>query len=463
VIINAPVQIVSTVFIGIVLLLWLNRHSEVAYVLFINAGVFKAAPALTWLQAQPYFDLTAGLAILCLTGPISRIVMGRLKLKRPPEFLIIGYLMVAAAAVVSFLYTAGPIYGAAKLLRFITFSSIALWAPWLILDGPRRWRSLCIAWVVFASVVIINSLSGDVVASTRFREAFESSGYLAVATCSAQALIICGIYIGELRGKLLYQAALAFCGVLFSVGIFVSGSRTGPLAFLLMAALVGPWLLRERRLSARRAHGSLTSTIAAAVLLVGAMAWIGAHNDDMFALFVDRTELLYVSGGEDEYTRITYAMAGLKIIATNPFGVGIGGFGATVLGWDAPRAGFVHNIVIEIGSELGWMGLSGFITLCVGAFVPFVRRLRRGAVGGMSFCAASLFLYSFLVWQFNGDFNDARALWGWLGILVVVNVNSACWGGVKRRGALVLSFGHARGLNARVEAHHGSAPDRGVR
>lgn len=55
---------------------------------------------------------------------------------------------------------------------------------------------------------------------------------------------------------------------------------------------------------------------------------------------------------------------GDAIVPSGLIGLGIGGFGMYYFHYDANRGWFPHNILLEVGSELGLVGLAAFVLLC---------------------------------------------------------------------------------------------------
>ncbi len=189
-----------------------------------------------------------------------------------------------------------------------------------------------------------------------------------------------------LGARVLLTAASAF----LMMTLAKTGSRGGFVAFLAVAAYL---LLRFRGISGAKR--------AAAVALL-AILLVGTANSSYFERI---STLLHPSRdynwtGGSEVGRMEIWKRGIGYMLSHPvFGVGAKSF-AVAEGQLAPEArvqrygrGFkwsaAHNAFIEIGAELGVLGLILFVTLLVSAF-GLLSRIRRRATGEAPFLAQAL-------------------------------------------------------------------------
>ena len=81
-------------------------------------------------------------------------------------------------------------------------------------------------------------------------------------------------------------------------------------------------------------------------------------------------------------------------------GVGTGGYASIA----TTGALYPHNIVLEIGSELGILGLLAFAAFVISVIVRLLRLIARGGESaGWSGLLLTLFVFSLVNAQFSGD------------------------------------------------------------
>jgi len=94
-------------------------------------------------------------------------------------------------------------------------------------------------------------------------------------------------------------------------------------------------------------------------------------------------------------------------------GVGTGGYASIA----TTGALYPHNIVLEIGSELGILGLLAFAAFVISVIVRLLGLLARGGESaGWSGLLLTLFMFSLVNAQFSGDVPYNSGLWLWGGI-----------------------------------------------
>jgi len=94
-------------------------------------------------------------------------------------------------------------------------------------------------------------------------------------------------------------------------------------------------------------------------------------------------------------------------------GVGTGGYASIA----TTGALYPHNIVLEIGSELGILGLLAFAAFVISVVVRLLRLIARGGESaGWSGLLLTLFVFSLVNAQFSGDVPYNSGLWLWGGL-----------------------------------------------
>jgi O-antigen ligase len=158
---------------------------------------------------------------------------------------------------------------------------------------------------------------------------------------------------------------------IIAVAVATTFSRGGLIA--LAVALV--WMMMRRAVS-----GKLVCSALAAVSAAGFAIAMAAEPLVSKAL----SEKTYIAG-ENIDTRLLRWQAAARMLADAPlFGVGPGGFREhyAAVSWLAEMAeptAVAHNMSLEVGAELGILGLIVFIAMIVTAFVSSENALRQGA------------------------------------------------------------------------------------
>jgi O-antigen ligase len=94
-------------------------------------------------------------------------------------------------------------------------------------------------------------------------------------------------------------------------------------------------------------------------------------------------------------------------------GIGTGGYAAI----STTGAIYPHNIVLEVGTELGVLGLLALAAFVLSVVVRLLRLLRGGGeTAGWAGLLLTLFVFALVNAQFSGDVPYNSGLWLWGGI-----------------------------------------------
>lgn len=235
-------------------------------------------------------------------------------------------------------YASGALESFFGLCRMLLIVSILVG---LSMDGREyAFRKACI-WTVLimAILMLLNEGSGRINVSMTY-----DPNDIALLFVVYLPIVVNEIVLG---GKWMRIISLSACACAI-MAIALTGSRGG------IISLAGIGL--HAILLAKKRRWILIPALALAALIVSATA------DDMlwerFGSLQDKTDYNFEAGGG----RMTIWKEGLHIMITNPFlGVGIGQFsvGLGMLGNGAWKA--AHNSFVQIGTELGLIGLGAFI------------------------------------------------------------------------------------------------------
>lgn len=191
----------------------------------------------------------------------------------------------------------------------------------------------------------------------------------------------------------------------FLYGAYMSGSRGGLLA-LVLVVMVGGWPLLRRTTHRMRVNTGLVIFPIAMLAPFLDWSWVGAMRD---RFFVQTFQEGYDSGRTDILERA------LELFDEHLWiGTGIDGFFA--LQGYATNFQYPHNLVAASAAEGGLIGL----LLVVGALLAglvAIRSLRPLSSDALGFALAALFML--VASMFSGDYYDSRFLWFFLGLAVI--------------------------------------------
>lgn len=337
------------------------------YVFFVVGRLQEVITPLA--SVRPILVLAVlAIALACLLPPVS--VRAFLK---PTE--VRG---VVALFLLAFMFIPMSVWPGGSL-RFLveSYSKTVLFFFLLVycVRSLREYRHLLLAFVGAAAMLCVAVCLSKIGARAQVTATYDPNDLAFVIVCM---LPVTAALVFVSRGLL----RLALCGVvaLSLLTVTLTQSRGG----FVTLAIAGPLtLLKARSRSAFLTTGLLVAALAFVVVLAPRGYW-----DRMGTIVgVGNASVDQYSAGGLSTARWEIWKAGLSIVLSNPvFGVGIGNFaiaeGATKLTgrWNAP-----HNAFLQLGAELGLVGLTFFVFLLYRgvrncrAVVRLVRGDPRGA------------------------------------------------------------------------------------
>jgi O-antigen ligase len=414
----------TTLLYAILILLGLFslKFPEIAFVLFLNAGMYKGDPRL---ELPNFLDLTVYFGLVCILAMIVNLILRRIKFSLPPNRLLIPYLGMAVMATVGMTYTPGPLYGEDKLLRFLTLTTFALFGPWFLLQSEKSIRRFLVLFAVLSS-----AMSVDVLFEFRFLPGRQSgfgsafgSSYLGLGSVAGEGVLILAFYLLPVALSRLRKALVVAAIGLGVFGVFVAGAKSPPLALactvlavaIFYSAKVAARQFHRRRIP--RPHVVLLRELGALAGLIGLI--VIEFHEYLLTFFVRSSDFL-ADPTDTQWDRVEFYHQALDSILRFPsglIGLGFGGFGKHYYGFDAPRGYFPHNLLLEVGSELGIIGLVCFVLMLYWAFAGVIRNL-NAQLEKRYFLGVTLIILLFYMnvyFSFHGDINDARVIFTWVG------------------------------------------------
>lgn len=416
---------IFTLLIFPVALYVLIKYPEIPFALFVNAGIYKAD---TRLHLPEFLDLTVLFGIIAIIGIAIGISRKQIKFFYLPKKLLLPYLVIAILSVISLTYTLAPIYGTLKLLKFLTITSFAMFGPLFLFQNEHSIKRFFITYVFIEIIIVFDVIfSGNLhTYKSGFTEAFGSSGYLGLGMFSGEVFLILSFYFFlNIKTKAL---KLFIIGLLVS-SLFltlVSGARGSILALaivfvmiflcLLVRFLKGELSLHSRGNVSRRNRKILFGFI----IILCIVGFTTSYFHEYFSMLQARIDIT-LSGESDPVRTYQYHKAS-EVLLSFPSvvtGLGIGGFSMFAHGYDRKRGAFVHNIFLDIGAELGVVGLISFSLLIYWGFATAFRTLKKTKDAqyfiGITLILLSLFMLVYA--SVHGNINNCRSLLLWIGLI----------------------------------------------
>ncbi|HTV59527.1 MAG TPA: O-antigen ligase family protein [Verrucomicrobiae bacterium] len=390
------VKAFCAIVVGIGLLLLLMHYAEAALALFFLVGLVKGDPSLA---AAPV-DLTVLTATILAMTVVWKLLTSERVTTLPREYFL--YLPLLAMMVISLSYTPNFSAGLEKVLRFICLTGIGIVAPFILIDSAAKMRRCLYVLVIGGIALAFNSLTmlGD---SQRFVAPSGLNTELGAA--SAVALIILwGLAFPRLSFgyRLLFYPIL---GVLV-VALLGSGGRFANVSTAL-CVVIGALMCR-RLLKDLAVLGGIALISLPLVLIPSASyQYLESLRHPTMAMGT-RNDLMWL---------------GLKVFLAHPLlGVGVDGF--RFVSPNPITYNFPHNLILELGAEMGVIAALSFVLIAFSSFREAIRQLliADGFDAELTRTVFLLLIYATLDSMISGDMNDLRFTWFVLGLPFVLRI-----------------------------------------
>jgi hypothetical protein len=413
---SSPVKFTLVAVVTLLFAFLTIKYPEALFALFLTAGLYKGDPSLE----LPFIDLTILVALLLVAGIVFGVISKRITLTTPPLKMLAPFLVICCLSAISLAYTMAPIYGAAKLSRFVTLTSLAFFAPLYVFQERARFRNFLIAYVSVTIAQLFNIFhKGWLNPSVMDVNSYE---YLIVGYCLGVAFLMTFMYLflidNSLPRRILYVGFV--CPVII-YGLMITGAR-GPFLSLIVTFAVIPILSKQPHAESGRLR-----FWAFRALIVGAI-FIGFEYQ-FFARMTSRLMELEGGGGASALERVYMAKAALQALFTMPYfltGLGAGGFSVYYTGMDSVNGEYPHNMFLELATDIGVAGLVAGILLTVWSFKKAALAVKKmtGTDYYIAVCAGSILLFTFLNSLKSGDLNDNRLFFAMAGFVFYLDGKS---------------------------------------
>jgi O-antigen ligase len=403
------------VLVAAIAAVMLVRHPPVLLAAFGFVLTFKALDVVARLPVDPTFALGALLVGVCA----YRLRNGRVRMP-PPLIFIAPLAVITLALAIGLGWTPEPSYGHTKVLKFVTVTLLAAFAPFFVIENRRDLLKL--GWSIAAGalvVAILAPLVNPTVAAgitteldTMGRYSFGGQIYPARFLCNGAIVLFLSLNFITSRWRVLFPA-VGVGVVVIAVGF---GSR-GPIAAFVMTIAVIAVLAT---IESRRLRGIWVGMAVVLAAVAAAVQVPGVASQRLTEVATNPANALR---NDPRYPLYQEAVSLTKAFPLK--GVGTGGFElyGNQLSPRGQTLDFPHNVFLELSSELGLVPplvlLAGFIAL----FVRLIGRIREWhglPESQIVVLVLALSLYNLLASQFSGDINDNRALWMFFGVAALI-------------------------------------------
>jgi O-antigen ligase len=383
---------------------------ESLLVFFLVVGPFKATEVGARFALLSAGGFEVDLTVLAAVGLLAAICVSLWR-RRDEPFGVSApaffFLALAAILAVGVLVSPDPESGLEKTIEFQTLSALAFAAPLAIV----RTRAS-----VYRTLVLLVTVS--VVVAYSAGEAERSSSVLVLpgADNQIQVALLLGLGLVSIVGYL-WPASAGWArlvwlapAALLLVKLVGAGGRSA-LAGTLLASAVALALLIRAGGRDRLAALALVGVLAA----LAPAAWVTSNPEVKDRYLVTIDDLRHGAGlAADGADRAELAGAAVSLFSENPLGAGTGAYPART-GYDWP-----HNIVLEVASELGLLGVGALAGLLGGIAIVLWRTTRRADLRLEAIGAASLVVLPLTVAFASFDLNGNRVLWWACGFALAV-------------------------------------------
>jgi O-antigen ligase len=385
------------------------------FALFLFAGYYKADPRLAFIQT--HLDLTLLFMILSFLVFFHRLLRKPFAQKIPAGFIKVAalFLLLASCFLGGLLISQSTGYGLDKTLRFIVLTGWAFFGTAFLITDFQSLRRFSWAVVIIATVMAIDALLNyPGVGKVAFVSAL-GSNYIALARAGGFGLLTTLAFLLLTEQRSLVRLSLWILAVLQFWAALIAGAR-GPVLALILTFLV--FFMLSVRGFAELKIDQFAWKLGIVAIIVAIIA--GIVGQELFPTLAFRTQVFITDLGDSAKMRLNLYEEAIKLWTSSPiWGVGTGGFAIAVTGSAFIRE-YPHNIVLELGAEIGLVGVLVFIAMMYMAFrigLAIVRNSSGLMRVTIRYLLVSVY-FALLNAMVSGDINDNRILFTWLSLNV---------------------------------------------
>jgi O-antigen ligase len=371
--------------VGLLASILLIRYPEIGLGLFFLIGLVKGDPSLSSIPV----DLTVLVAIAVQAAVLYRVFIKQQGIKLPAEYFF--YVPLLAMMILSLTYTPDLAGGLDKTLRFVCLTSLGILAPFVLFDEARKINRFFAVLILGGLAIAANSLK---MLGGEERMASPSGLNTELGAASAVALIlIWGLVFPRLSlpKRILFYPVLGLLGV----ALIGSGGRFANVSAA-VCLFIGALLCRKLFWD---------------VLIAGALGFAALPF-----IWIPQASLDYLASlghpSQAMGTRDDLMWLGVRMFSEHPI-LGVGTQGFRYLSPNPLTYNYPHNLILELGSEMGIIAALSFLAIAFCAFREIIRQLRDQVLSQnpLTVTVLLLLIYVFLDAMVSGDINDLRFMW----------------------------------------------------
>ncbi len=388
------------------------------FVLFLFAGNYKADPFLAHIQQK--IDLTLLFFLLSFLSFLYYWFKKRLHMTVPYIFGPISFLFFLLATILlsGTLLNGSTGYGFQKAVRFIILTGWAFIGPPLLIRDSEAFRHFAWALTIIAFIMALDALTRYFVMKQVFFLTAFGSTYIALGRDAGLGLLTSMLFLLPIVRKPIIYFFL-WIMMAFQFWAMLRAGARGPVFALIFSLLIF-FVISVHGNFLHFKIDSFAWRLSVLVLLVSIILLLVAWK--FFPTLMNRTELLWSGGGLSVMRRVDfYRMALAQWMKSPLWGIGTGQFSVAVIGIEGRL--YPHDIILELASENGIIGVLAFLSMIGLAFREgwqclHIKNVFHRIVGKYLLVVTTFALFNAMV---SGDINDNRILFTFIGMLTLSN------------------------------------------
>ena len=369
-------------------------------------GLFSYPSLFVPVQADP----VRGWSLLPVVAVAMYLLTRRRRISLPVDAALLSQVAFATILLAGVAYTSGSTSNALdKAWRFFYLSLFLFLASALFAGDTTRQRDILASFTVGAVLWAVGVYLFGGYAYGRL--GFEGLGGPIVYGRA------CGVAATLMACWILAKPTSVSVSIALPVGVFavhgtvLSGTRGAVVAFLVAVLAV---VLVSLSRGWTRAHLLIgCSILTGAVVLMA--NFVGKAPEELVARYV---ELGQGTSGESAVGRLYLYSVAARMLSESPlFGKGTGAYPAALV--------YPHNIFLEVGAELGGVGLLALFCLLTVTLIYVFRVFHSPGYSHfqkrMMLLLAGGFVFFLVEAQFSGDITSNRMIWFFCGLICAVH------------------------------------------
>lgn len=417
-----PTWAIAAIAVGAGSLIAFVKWPILMFAGLLFVGDFKTIPA----KEMSFSDPTMLIYLLCCGAIVTDWVRSSVNVNAgwslhhlcAGQALTISiFILFTSLLALSFLYTPAEQYGRTKLLRFMSFETLAFFGPILLLKNEKGLRHLLWAMIVLSLPLLAKEVIRVWHPSPQVLLGEVDVTEIGHGAAFGAAILI-ALYSRLIGSRILLMCILA----LMSVGMVTAAART-PALSLLLTIVTSTIVLRASSTHLRlRTMLPIFSLITILCVLT---FWFVRNTAALHAkLEAKQDEVVSMASGSADghgtiARRLDFYNSALDAVAQHPFtGLGLGGWSVFYSGqvpshklWTYP-----HDLLLEVASEQGLPGLALLLGLLASLFYSAWKVAKYPQFAFV----LPVLMFEVFIHMFTGSVED-RNLWFWFGMVVALS------------------------------------------